>query len=860
MPSSGTSTHVKTRSTAASRWVGLAVLLSVASTSAVVPAATQAGKLDRSFGHQGIALTGFGDHLERHSQSTKQIQVEASGKIVLGTEGPRGGFTIERLDPDGVLDQSFGSDGTVATEINGESMAVQSNSSVIVAGSIGEGDPGRDFAVMRYLPDGKVDRSFGDSGLVRFRKGLEDVAESVVLQPDGTIVVAGRSSCGEREYGCGWYTRSEVVLMRLSPDGKLISRTSYDKTKGYGLTLAVGSGGQIVLAAETFLTRNPSQLIHFRPDGKLQAGFGKGGAVPIPGNSYTDTFTLQPDDKPLLAASRQAVGVLRLAPDGIPDASFGEGGKVQCVPTGTQYSSGRSPRVATLPNGRLLASGGGGDCGLARYLSDGTPDASFGIGGRVDVGSALGGPAEALAAGPNDAAIVVRWQNGTGFRVARYLADGSLDSSFGVGGVATVPGRAATFDQVNALLPLDKGKLLAVGTSGCGDRSCGEFALARYRADGTLDRSFGQGGLSRTPLEGVGLATSGAIQRNGRIVLGGAIGVRKYGELKDERLALARYTPNGVLDSSFGKAGIVTIPSAQGEDVQVNALAVAPDGDVIAAGEASCTDSRECGKRYCSECASYVVARFRPNGSPDRGFGKAGVMRIDVGHNDEDHDAARAVAVQPDGKIVVAGRSFGGFGLVRLLPDGRLDPSFGHRGFARTSFSIRLRADDGKFFSIGVDRPATSMALMPNGKIVVGGGIEVSKQYPSEKAQNHSVIVRYRPNGWVDSTFGTDGLESIEGLAIKALTVDRCGRPVVAGAFSAKAGGTRFGVARLLPSGGLDRSFSKWVVHAALGTAEDSHANAVALSQGNVIAAGVAANAGAGDDFTLAAFRAGRAC
>jgi uncharacterized delta-60 repeat protein len=629
--------------------------------------------------------------------------------------------------------------------------------------------------------------------------------------------------------------------------------------------MAVAGDGRIIVVTESAGRTHPAQVIAFTPGGKLETAFGTKGATAVVGNPETASFTVAADGDLLYTSYSAAHGyeVHRLLPDGSPDPSFGGSGSVRCVPTPNLLLNGETAgRVAALPDGGVLASGGPADCALARFLPDGSPDPGFAGIGRVEASAVVGGAVQDVAAGPGETALVLRWQTGVGFRLARYTAAGALDPGFGDGGVATVTVRASTFDQVNALVPLPKGKLLAVGTSQCGDWSCGEFALARYLRGGRLDRSFGDGGRVTTPFEGEGLATSAAIQRGGGIVVGGAVGTRAYGELHGTRPTLARYKADGALDRGFGRDGIVTVPSAKGEDAQWNGVAIAPGGDIVAVGEASCTQGKsECGKRYCSECGAYVVARFHPGGALDRSFGKAGVERIDVGHNDEDHDAARAVAVEPDGKILIAGHSYlGGFGIVRLLPDGRRDPTFGHDGIVKTYFSILLHEKGAKPFPLEVGRPGYALALLPSGKFLVAGGSETPKHQGYEHPTNHGVVVRYLPDGKIDPTFGADGLTEIGGLAVRALAVDGCGRPVVAGPYSKGSKTNSFGASRLLPSGAVDHSFTKGVGHLTLGSGQESRANAIAVTGNDVILGGVASDDGAGDDFALAALHAGRSC
>jgi uncharacterized delta-60 repeat protein len=822
----------------------------------LAPAAANAKTpLVHSFGRGGIALTRLGEHAQRNRQWMTDMVVEPSEMIVFGAQDPRGGFTLERLRPDGTLDPSFGGDGQVATAIRANSMAVAPSGAIVVAGFVGEGVPGQDVAVMRYRPDGRVDRSFGRAGLVRLDEGLRDGAEDVLLQPDGTIVVASSSWCIEKgDPNCRWWSRFDIALTRLRAGGKVISTRRFQKAKWF-VSSAVGKGGQLAMALDFLGWKAPPRILRLDPKGVAIEGFGDAGTVPAGKSGDSGAIRLQDDGKLVLAGfGLHGGGLFRLEADGDVDAAFAENGAAICTPTGALFTSEAPPRVALFPDGRLLAGGGLTDCGLVRYQADGAPDPSFDGDGKVDPKADVGGPPTAIATGPRETAVIASWESGAGFRLARYLADGSLDPSFGSGGTTVVPSASATLDQANALLVLPGGKLLAVGTAACADRSCGEFALARYKQGGKLDRRFGRAGLVTTDPGGVGLATAAAVQPNGRIVVVGGSGERSYGELVQEQLTAIRYLPNGRLDPSFGNGGIVTIPSAPGENVQANDVAIARNGDIVVVGGASCEDSERCGDAYCSECGEFVVALIRPNGAMARSFDRDGVLRVDVGHSPEDHDAARAVAIESNGRIVVAGRTYlGGFGLLRLTPDGRMDPTFGRRGIVRTRFYVKLRDDKGKAFRILVHRPATSLALTENGRIVVAGGTDFRGR--QGRYRNHGAVVRYLHDGTIDRRFGRGGKVDTGHLAVNALALDRCGRLVLAGGFNGRKGVDHFGVSRRLPGGAPDRSFARGVAQLHVGSGEDSFANGVALSRSAVVAAGVGAREGAGTDFALVAFR-----
>ena len=269
---------------------------------------------------------------------------------------------------------------------------------------------------------------------------------------------------------------------------------------------------------------------------------------------------------------------------------------------------------------------------------------------------------------------------------------GSLDSSFnGTGKVTTLIGSG---DDAGYALAIQKnGKLVAAGTSYNG--SGNDFALVRYNTNGSLDTSFnGTGKVTTSIGSGYDVAHALAIQKDGKLV---AAGYSWNGT--DLDFALVRYNTNGSLDTSFNGTGKVTTLIGPGNDV-AHALAIQKDGKLVAAGTAwSGTDN------------DFALVRYNTNGSLDSSFGfnGAGEVTTPIGSDD---DEAAALAIQKDGKLVAAGDSWNGtdfdFALVRYNTNGSLDSSF--NGFGKLTTSIGLSTDaadalmiqkDGKLVAAG---------------------------------------------------------------------------------------------------------------------------------------------------------------
>jgi uncharacterized delta-60 repeat protein len=334
----------------------------------------------------------------------------------------------------------------------------------------------------------------------------------------------------------------------------------------------------------------------------------------------------------------------RYAPNGALDPSFGTDGLVTTDFYGfTDHAQGG---LVVQPDGKLVAAGAaftlftGGyyDFALARYLPDGTLDASFGSGGKVTT-DLLGFDDQAFAlALQADGKLVAAGEAGADFALVRYNPDGTLDQGFGSGGIVTTD-FARNVDRVEALVVQADGKLVAAGQAFSGTSL--DFALARYHPDGTLDTSFGSGGLVTTDLAGgddAGFFTI-AILAGGKLAAQGS-GLTGTGQ----DFTLARYHPDGTLDATFGSGGLVTTDFAGGDDIGIG-LVVQPDGKLVAGGYA-----------YIGALRDNALARYKPNGTLDRAFGRQGKVTTDFAGGD---NGAVTLVVQPDGKLVAGGFAAG---------------------------------------------------------------------------------------------------------------------------------------------------------------------------------------------------------
>jgi uncharacterized delta-60 repeat protein len=335
---------------------------------------------------------------------------------------------------------------------------------------------------------------------------------------------------------------------------------------------------------------------------------------------------------------------------------------------------------------------------LARYLNDGSLDPSFGSGGIVRTPE-FPDEVAALTLGSDGSIVIAGYECCAFVKVfilARYLGDGSLDPSFGDGGVVRTPVSSPSSHRGEpyALALLPDGRIAAGGLSEVGDPLTMVFTLAQYLNDGSLDPSFGTGGIVQTP---IGAGSSGilalALQSDGSLVAGG------FSVITDHyAFGLARYLGDGSLDPSFGTAGIVQTDVGPSGLTTVHSLALQPDGAIVAGGNSGSFDGEV-----------FTLTRYFSDGTLDLSFGASGIVQTPIG----DSAIISSIALQPDGSIVAGGGSGAqfltpkGFTLARYLGDGSLDPSFGLGGIVVTP----------------IDQYAHlySLALQPDGKIVAAG-------------------------------------------------------------------------------------------------------------------------------------------
>ena len=346
----------------------------------------------------------------------------------------------------------------------------------------------RGFALARYNADGSLDANFGSSGKVITNYFRSATARGLTIQSDGKIVVAGT---GENNL-----SDADILLVRYNPDGTLDTTFSADGLVNtdfggneYGTSVAVQSNGKILVAGYSVSTLD-FVLARYNADGSLDVTFSADGkqTTNLGGNDYGFSLMIQADGKILVAGDST------------------------------------------------------GDVALVRYNTDGSLDPTFSNDGKLTTN--LGGIERGIdVVIQADGKILVAGSNNSDFALIRYNTDGSLDAAFGSGGTLTTDFGGADYGSSVALQ--SDGKILVSGL--VINNANYDFALARYNSDGSLDPSFNFDGLLTTDFGGTEVGLSLVVQADGKILIAG-----KSDADGSNDFALARYNPDGSLDTSFG--------------------------------------------------------------------------------------------------------------------------------------------------------------------------------------------------------------------------------------------------------------------------------------------------------------------
>ncbi len=401
--------------------------------------------------------------------------------------------------------------------------------------------------------------------------------------------------------------------------------------------------------------------------------------------------------------------------------------------------------------------------------------------------------------------------------VTLLAQNGSLDLSFDTDGMV-ITNITGDYNYGHSVAIQSDGKIVVAGFSSNGIDN--DFALVRYNTNGSLDNTFDTDGMLTTAIDSFSEeAYSVAIQNDGKILVAGF----SYNGI-DNDFALVRYNANGSLDTTFDTDGIITTTVGISNDFG-QSLAIQSDGKIVIAGYS-----------YIGGNSKITLMRYNSNGSLDNTFDTDGILTTSIGTS---NDFVQSLAIQSDGKIVVAGNSYNGanydFALVRYNTNGSLDNTFDADGIVLTA--IGTSNDYGH-----------SLAIQSDGKIVMAG-------YSSNGIKFDFALLRYNTNGSLDNTFDTDGILTTSvgnaddyGMSV---VIQSDGKIFVAGV-SYNGANNDFALVCYNTNGSLDNTFdTDGIVTTPIGTVGDEGYSVVLQSDGKIVVAGLSFNNSGSSDFAV---------
>lgn len=626
------------------------------------------GSLDTAFGTGGIVRTEIGSgYNTAYAIATDENQkILVAGSAVMNYEYLLD-FTLARYNIDGSLDNSFSDDGIVTTPIalddhsdEAYAILIQSDEKIVLGGyTFGAGSQDDSFALARYNPDGSLDAGFNTTGILKIAlTNKDDHVYTLAQDSNGKIIAGGYANGG---LGLVRLNTNGTLDTSFSDDGKMIDPNNWSiNTNLRGLDIQVLPDGKIMVVGSG-IGPNKSRdfmLARYNSDGSLDTTFADNGYkfVHVAGaNDYGYAMAVAADDSIFMGGGTDNLSDQEFHSLG---AKYSQDGDLSF--TGVDPSSTWNyinDVVIKAADGKVVTCGlvslSTDDAAVSRTNPDGTPDTTFG-GGLGGVTTDINGNADEgwqCAVLPDGKILVVAESEGatiTNFILLRYNIDGTLDETFDGDGILTTSFSDWDFSYALEIQPDQK--IIVAGNSWNETQNNFDFAVARYNPNGSLDSTFSSDGKLTTHFGEEDLYDI-ALDGEGNIILAGVV---------DGTFALVKHNNTGDLDTTFGNGGLVT-NGFSGTESAAYSVMVLPDGQIIAAGYV-----------FRGSTNDIAVAIYNPDGTLDPTFGSNGSMTLDLGYgNDYIYD----IATQSDGSIILGGYGNTGYDrdllLLRLVPGER---------------------------------------------------------------------------------------------------------------------------------------------------------------------------------------------
>ena len=644
------------------------------------------GTVDASFGNKGVVITDIGSSTD----FLNAIVITPEGKIIVGGSANLNGHNqsvLVQYTATGLPDATFGNNGMIITDLGGAysaifSLAVQPDGKIVAAGTAGTNDG--DFALARYNEDGSPDLSFNGTGMVTSNFGMSDGVKSVLINSDGKIYAGGITT----DASGFWHFLIARYNSNGSPDlsfnaGSGFVSPAFGNSYEVLSNIRLQSNGKIIAAGTNLNSPSDIELTRINTDGTVDKSFGNSGngfviADINSGDDEGDLLIIQSDDKILTGGTNSnfagpnpayLFSCFRFNADGSPDTDFGAQGNFSDFVPGSFYNY---TALVQQSDGKLLAfseatgSEGNNKQFISRFNTNGSADNTYGQNGTQEINffNSLG------FFQPDGKLLRIGYSNaGNGdIMLLRSGLDGTPDASFGNGG--TVISDFGGNESPATVAFQTDGKIVIGGSNR--DNNGSDFLIARYNPDGSVDGSFGNGGLVKLDFENEDATGSIAIGPDGKIVFAGAsiFFPPDFSSFSEDAL-IVRLNPDGSFDAGFGDQGKVIVDRSTYDYSGI--VQVQHDNKIVFTYFAS---------SGISPVQHVFMERLNADGSADNNFGQGGKVTCD----------GAIMLLQEDQKILILGNNINAqnnadFTLARFNTDGTPDMSFGINGKTTSSFT-----------------------------------------------------------------------------------------------------------------------------------------------------------------------------